>query len=469
MQSNDESGVRSNLPRQDGQPVVRGRTPPQDLEAERAVLGSVLLNNEAIYTALEELSPEDFYRPAHQILFKAMTALAVKSEPVDAVTLSASLKGTGELEAVGGLAGIISLSEAVPTAANVKHYAGIVRRAGMLRNLIGAATSIVQEAYSSTDPEGTVDLAEKAIFEVCKSKARQGMTPISAIVADAFKRIEKLAEEKKAITGVPTGILDLDSKTAGLQPADLIIIAGRPSMGKTAFALGLALHSATVESRKIAIFSLEMSKESLVTRMLCSEGRIDSSRLRGGFLADEDWPKLARAAGRLSEAHVFIDDSGSLSVLELRAKCRRIAAETGLDMVMVDYLQLMRGSPNAQSREQEISEISRGLKSLAKELSLPVVALSQLNRSVEQRADKRPGLADLRESGAIEQDADVIMFIYRDEAYNPETEDRGVAEIIIGKQRNGPIGVVRSRFFHEFTRFDNLVDDNSMSMPPLVA
>lgn len=444
-------------PRPDG---PRMRVPPQDLEAERAVLGSILLQNEAVYTALEDLTPEDFYRPANQIIFRAVLELAQKSEPVDAVTLSGLLRTKSELEQVGGLPGIVALGEAVATAANVRHYSNIVRKKSMLRKLITAGTEIAKSGYESPEPEEAVDSAEKLIFEIAKARSKQGITPVSKIVTEAFKRIEKLAEEKKAVTGVPTGIMDLDRKTAGLQPSDLVIVAGRPSMGKTAFALGMGLHASAIEHKAVAVFSLEMSKESLVMRMLCSEGRIDSAKLRGGFLGEEDWPKLARAAGRLSESPMFIDDTGSISVLELRAKCRRLKAEHALDLVIVDYLQLMRGSPNAQSREQEISEISRGLKTLAKELSVPVVALSQLNRSVEQRVDKRPGLSDLRESGAIEQDADVIMFVYRDEVYNPETEDRGVAEIIIGKQRNGPIGTARCRFFHEFTRFDNLADDD---------
>ncbi|MCA9552771.1 MAG: replicative DNA helicase [Myxococcales bacterium] len=436
------------------------RVPPQDVDAERAVLGSVLIDNEAMFSAVEDLNQEDFYRPAHQLIFTCMTELVAKSEPVDAVTLSAQLKAKGQLEAAGGLAAIVALGEAVPTAANVKYYADIVKKKSMLRRLISAATEIATNAFDSTDPETTVDEAEKSIFEIARQKARQGMTPVSEIVVEAFKRIERLAEEKRAVTGVSTGINDLDIKLSGLQPSDLIIVAGRPSMGKTAFSIGMGLHAAVATSKSVAVFSLEMSKESLVTRMLCSEGRIDSSKLRGGFLTEEDWPRLGRAAGKLSEARIFIDDQGNASVLEVRAKCRRISAEHGLDLVVIDYLQLMRGSASAQSREQEISEISRGLKTLAKELRVPVVALSQLNRGVEQRTDKRPGLSDLRESGAIEQDADVIMFVYRDEVYNKETEDRGVAEIIVGKQRNGPIGTVRCKFFHEFTRFDNLVGDD---------
>ena len=437
------------------------RVPPNDLDAERAVLGSVMIDNEAAYIALEDLDADDFYHPGHRTLFAAMVSLTTSNQPVDAVTLSAELRGAGTLDQVGGLSFLAELGEAVPTAANVKHYAEIVAKKSRARRLIRACTESVELAFETPNPDDAVDEAERKIFEITKEKAKKGLTPVSRIVVDTFKEIEKLAEKKEAITGVSTGIHELDLKTAGLQPSDLIIVAGRPSMGKTAFALGIGLHAATHTAKRMAIFSLEMSRESLVKRMLCSDGRIDSARMRGGFLTEEDWPKLGRAAGRLSEASIYIDDTGNVSVMEVRAKCRRLSAEVGLDLVIIDYLQLMRGSPNAQSREQEISEISRGLKSLAKELSVPVVALSQLNRSVEQRVDKRPGLSDLRESGAIEQDADVIMFVYRDEAYNPETEDKGIAEIIIGKQRNGPIGAVRCKFHHEYTRFDNLLQEAS--------
>jgi replicative DNA helicase len=439
---------------------VGGRVPPHDVEAERAVLGSLFLDKDAIYSAIEELGADDFYRPAHGQIFTAAAELAQKNEPIDVVTVSSRLKAKGELESAGGLPALISLSEAVPTAANLRYYAAIVRKKALLRRLISAGTEIVRNAYDAPDPDQAVDLAEKQIFDIAKVKSRGGITPVSEIVVEAFKRIEKLAEQKSTITGVPSGIIDLDHKLSGLQPSDLVIVAGRPSMGKTAFALGMGLHAATLAGKSVAIFSLEMSKESLVVRMLCSDGRINSHKMRTGYLEDEDWPRLAKAAGRLSESKIYIDDTGSISVMETRAKCRRLAAEHGLDMVIVDYLQLMRGSGNTQSREQEISEISRGLKTLAKELSVPVIALSQLNRGVEQRVDKRPGLSDLRESGAIEQDADVIMFVYRDEVYNPETEFKGIAELIIGKQRNGSIGTVPCRFFGEFTRFDNLSQED---------
>ncbi len=422
------------------------------------MLGSVLLSNEAIYSAMEVLTPEDFYRPAHALIFRGMLDLTSRGEPVDIVTLQAQLQATQQLEAVGGAGPIIELAAAVPTAANVRHYADIVRRVATRRRLIDAATGIVSTAFENADAEQVLDAAERAIFEVGQDRAKKTLTPVADIVKEAFAKVIKLYEEKRAITGVTTGFAELDRMTSGLQPADLIIVAGRPSMGKTAFALNLATSSALKDHCNVAVFSLEMSKEQLVTRMLCSEGRIDSFRLRGGFVADSDWPKLAKACGTISEAPLFIDDTAAASVLEVRAKCRRLAAEQGLGLVVVDYLQLMRGSGNSQSREQEISEISRGLKGLAKELNIPVIALSQLNRSLEQRTDKRPVLSDLRESGAIEQDADVIMFVYREEVYKPDTQDKGVAEIIIGKQRNGPIGVARLKFFHEYTRFENLAE-----------
>ncbi|MGF1509987.1 MAG: replicative DNA helicase [Myxococcota bacterium] len=420
----------------------------------------MVINSDAINVALDLVEPDDFYRPQHRLMYAGMQELARRGEPVDVVTLTAELRGTNQLEAAGGVPAVIELGEAVPTAANIKYYLEIVKNKSLLRRLIQAATEIASEAFEAVSPEESVDAAERAIFEIAKSRSYRGVIRISDVVTSVFQRIEKLAADKKPITGVSTGLHGLDLKTAGLQPSDLVIVAGRPSMGKTAFSVGIGLHAAIQEGHTVAIFSLEMSKESLVTRMLCSDGRIDSSRLRGGFLTEDDWPKLARAAGRISEAPIYIDDTGSLSSLELRAKCRRLAAESDLRLVVVDYLQLMRGSSNAQSREQEISEISRSLKALAKELNLPVVALSQLNRGVESRTDKRPGLADLRESGAIEQDADVIMFVYRDEVYNKDTDDKGVAEIIIGKQRNGPVGTVRCKFFHEYTRFDNLASQD---------
>lgn len=450
------------VPVEKAPPKKYGRVPPQDVDAERGVLGAVLIDNEAIHIALGELDADSFYMGAHQLIFKAMTELAKEQQPVDTVTVSSRLRTEGNLDKIGGLSTLVLLSEFVPTAANIEHYAAIVRKKYMLRRLIEVSSEVAREAYGSTDAEGLVDAAEKRIFDLSTGRGAQGLVQINEPLRETFKRIEKLSAQKKAVTGVGTGIYELDKKTAGLQPSDLVIVAGRPSMGKTAFALGIALHAGTKDKHSVAVFSLEMSKESLVQRMLCSDGRIDATRMRTGALEGGDWGKLGSSAGRLSEAKIFIDDTGSISLMEVRSRCRRLAAEHGLDMIMIDYLQLMRGSPDAQSREQEISEISRGLKALAKDLNVPVVALSQLNRGVESRVDKRPGLADLRESGAIEQDADVIMFVYRDEAYNPETEHKGIAEIIIGKQRNGPIGTVHCRFIHQFTRFDNIAREDEV-------
>lgn len=434
----------------------QGRLPPQDLEAERSVLGAMLLESSAVADAAQKLEPEHFYRPAHARVFEAVLSLFERNEPVDEVTVGSELAAQGHLESVGGVAFIATLTESVPTAANIAYYARIVRNRALSRRLINAATEIASTGYEGAQPiDDLLDQAESRIFEITSARDQRNFAPLKEVVKSAFKEIEKRYEKKELITGVPTGFLDFDKKTAGLQPSDLIIVAGRPSMGKTALALNMAQYAAVQAKVPVAVFSLEMSKEQLVMRMLCAEGRIDSHRMRGGFLKDTDWPKLARAAGRLAEAPVFIDDSGSLSILEMRAKARRLQADKGLGLIVVDYLQLMRGRSSSEGREREISEISRGLKALAKELAVPVVALSQLNRSLEQRQDKRPMLSDLRESGAIEQDADVICFVYRDEYYHPDSEAKGTAELIVGKQRNGPTGTVQLRFFNEYTRFEN--------------
>ncbi|HET6344626.1 MAG TPA: replicative DNA helicase [Myxococcota bacterium] len=434
-----------------------GRLPPQDVDAERSVLGAMLLDDGAVSEAMALLTPDAFYRPAHGRIYEAMMALYEKNEPLDEITLAAQLKSMNQLEAVGGATFLASLTESVPTAANVIYYARIVRNRALTRKLINAATAIAGSGYEGGgDIDVLLDEAEAKIFEITSARDTKGFTSLKEIVKDAFKLIEKLYDAKQPITGVSTGFKDLDDKTSGLQSSDLIIVAGRPSMGKTAFALNVAQNAAVMNKTPCAVFSLEMSKEQLVMRMLCSEARIESQRIRQGRLNDRDWPRLAQAAGRLAEAPLYIDDTGSISVLEMRAKCRRLQAEKGLGLIVVDYLQLMRGRPGTEnSREREISEISRGLKALAKELSVPVIALSQLNRSLEQRQDKRPVLSDLRESGAIEQDADVICFVYRDEYYNPESEDKGIAEIIIGKQRNGPTDTVKLTFKRDFTRFEN--------------
>ena len=441
------------------------RLPPQNLEAEMSVLGGVLLENEALNRALEFLRTEDFYRESHRKIFNALIILGDKNEPADLVTLTAVLKDRGELEAVGGSTYLATLVDYVPTAANINYYCKLVKEKSVARKLIEASTTIATRGYEGGDMEEILDQAEKSIFEISENRIRPSYYPVKDILKDTFKSIEALYERKELVTGVPTGYHDLDKMTAGLQPSDLIIVAGRPSMGKTAFALNLVEYATTHADNSVpaVIFSLEMSKEQLVQRMLCSLAKVDAGRLRTGHLGESDWPKLTMAAGQLNETQIFIDDTPAISVLELRSKARRLKAEHGLGLIIVDYLQLMRGS-NPESRQQEISEISRSLKALAKELALPVVALSQLNRSLESRTDKRPMMADLRESGAIEQDADVIMFVYREAVYCEDCKSRERtcekghdkdAEIIIGKQRNGPIGTVHLTFRGEFTRFEN--------------
>jgi len=373
------------------------------------------------------------------------------------ITLSEVLKTRGELDDVGGVEYLNSLVNAVPTAANISYYAKIIKEKAILRKLINRATEIVSQSYSNSgDVDEFIDQAERTIFEISEDRVRPSFYPIKDLIKSSFKTIERLYEKRQLITGVPTGFQRLDELTSGLQPSDLIIIAGRPSMGKTALALNIAQNASVQAAIPAAIFSLEMSKEQLALRMLCSEAKVDAHRLRGGFLSEADWPKLTRAAGSLSEAPLFIDDTPGLSALEMRAKTRRLKIEHNLGLVIVDYLQLMRGRASADSREQEISDISRSLKALAKELSIPVIALSQLNRRVEERGDKRPQLSDLRESGAIEQDADVILFLYREEVYNKSEENRGKAELIIGKQRNGPTDKVDLAFLDKYTRFENL-------------
>jgi len=441
------------------------RLPPQSLEGEMSVLGGVLLENEALNKALEILRPDDFYRDSHRKIFTTLIDLANRGEPADLVTLTAALQQQGELDAVGGSSYLATLVDFVPTAANIAYYCRLVKEKAISRHLIRVATEIATRGYDGGEVEQTLDWAEKSIFEITGMKTRPSYFATRDILKDTFKTIEKLFERKELVTGVPTGFTDLDTMTAGLQPGDLVIVAGRPSMGKTAFVLNVVEYAAVHNASQAPtiIFSLEMSKESLVQRMLCSVSKVDASRLRTGHLGESDWPKLTNGAGMLSEAPIYIDDTPAISVLELRAKARRLKAEKNLGLIVVDYLQLMQGH-NSESRQQEISEISRSLKALAKELSVPVVALSQLNRSLENRTDKRPIMADLRESGAIEQDADVIMFVYREAVYCDACKkrdgscDKGHdkdAEIVIGKQRNGPIGTVNLTFRGEFTRFEN--------------
>ena len=436
------------------------KLPPQSIEAEMSILGGILVDNEAINRALEIITPEDLYRETHRKIMRAMIELNTRNEPCDLITLTSILKKKGELEEIGGGAYLATLVDYVPMAANIVYYCKIVKEKGITRKLISAATEIVSQGFEDqVDVEELLDNAQKVIFEISENKLRPAFYPVGDILKDAIKNLEMLYEKKEHVTGVPSGFVDLDDKTAGFQRGDLIIIAGRPSMGKTAFALNIAQYAAIHSAPKcpVAVFSLEMSKEQLVTRLLCSESKVDASRVRTGHFQENDWPKLIKAAGSLHEAKIFIDDTPAISVLEMRAKCRRMKAEHDIGMIVVDYLQLMRGGSNPESRQQEISEISRSLKALAKELSVPVVALSQLNRGLESRTDKRPMMSDLRESGAIEQDADVIMFVYRGEVYEKENEElKGKAEIIIGKQRNGPIGIVDLAFRGEHTRFENL-------------
>ena len=441
------------------------RLPPQNLEAEMSVLGGVLLENEALLRALEVLRPEDFYREAHGTIFEALIILSERNEPADLVTLTSLLKERSALDAVGGSSYLGTLVTYVPTAANIVYYCRLVKEAAIARELIRVATEIAGRGFEGGEMEGTLDWAEHAIYEIANKKSRPSFYSTREIVKDAITAIERLYNRKELITGVPTGFDDLDKLTSGLQPSDLVIIAGRPSMGKTAFCLNLVEHAALHPEKPTpsAIFSLEMSKEQLVQRLLCSVARIDANRVRTGRLAHSEFPDLINAAGLISEAPIYIDDTPAISVLELRAKARRLKKDKNIGLIVVDYLQLMQGN-NAENRQQEISEISRSLKALAKELAVPVIALSQLNRSLESRTDKRPMLADLRESGAIEQDADVILFLYREAVYCPacikrdNSCDKGhakTAEVIIGKQRNGPLGMEQLTFFGEFMRFES--------------
>jgi replicative DNA helicase len=435
------------------------KLPPQNIEAEQSVLGGILIENEAINKVMEILSVDDFYRDAHQKIFSAMVNLTEKDEPVDLITLTNDLRKKSQLDSIGGASYLASLSDSVPTAANIEYYAKIVKEKAILRKLIQTSTEIITQSYQDRgDVEDLLDEAEQAIFQISENRVRPSFYPIKKIVKDSFEIFQRLYEKKELVTGVSSGFKGLDRMTAGFQPSDLIIIAGRPSMGKTAFCLNVAQYAAIENKVPIAIFSLEMSKEQLVIRMFCSEARVEGHRLRTGYLNESDWPKLTIAAGTLSEAPIFIDDSPALTVLELRAKARRLKGEHGLGMLVIDYLQLMKGRARVESRQQEISEISRSLKALAKELNIPVIAVSQLSRKTEERQGMRPQLSDLRESGAIEQDADLILFIYRDEVYNrsEDNPNKGKAELIIGKQRNGPIGKIEMAFLDKFTAFKEL-------------
>ncbi len=441
------------------------KIPPQNIEAEQSVLGGILIENEAINRVMEILTPEDFYREAHRKIYHALIELSERDEPADLITTTNELRKKGELEMVGGASYLAYLIDSVPSAANIEYYARIVKEKAILRKLIETSTDIITQSYEDrTDVEAFLDEAERAIFEISEKRVRPSFFPIKEIVKESFKTIEQLYKKKELVTGVPSGFKELDRLTAGFQPSDLIIVAGRPSMGKTAFCLNIAQYAAIEGRVPVAIFSLEMSKEQLVLRMLCSEAQVEGTRLRTGYLGESDWPKLTMAAGTLSDAPIFIDDTAALSVLELRAKARRLKSEYGLGMIIIDYLQLMKGRGKAESRQQEISEISRSLKALAKELNVPVIAVSQLSRKTEERTGNRPQLSDLRESGAIEQDADVILFLFREEVYHRTEENRGKAEVIIGKQRNGPIGKVDLAFLDKYTSFKDLYKGESIEV-----
>jgi len=432
------------------------------MEAEISVLGAVLQDPQALLKAMEVLRPADFYKEAHRKIFGACIDLFERNEPVDLVTLANELMRRKQLEEVGGASALSALVDAVPTAANVAYHARIVKDKALLNALIQKGTAVVSRAYADKDEvDEVLDWAEQQIFEISQDKVSRSFVPVKSVLKGTFQLIEKLYDRKSHVTGVPTGFRKFDELTAGLQPSELVVVAGRPSMGKTSFCLNIAQHAAIQEHIPVAIFSLEMSKEQLVQRMLCSVARVDSHSLRTGFLRDADWPKLTTGAGILSESPIFIDDTPGISLLEMRAKARRLKAEQGLALVIIDYLQLISGRGRAESRQQEISEVSRSLKAMAKELSVPVVALSQLSRAVESRQPPRPQLSDLRESGAIEQDADLVAFLYRPALYRerkgeelPEEEDR-TTEVIIGKQRNGPTGTVYLTFLREYTRFED--------------
>lgn len=440
------------------QPAGGRVLPPQSVEAEQAVLGTILLQAEALTQVVEIIKADDFYRENHRVIFAAMLALFDRREPHDLITVSTLLTDQNKLESAGGAAYLASLTDVIPFTGTLVHHARLIRQKSVLRQLIRTSSELAARCYDAPhDIDALIDDAERTIFEIAHAKSGQAFQSIGQIVPGTFTRISEHAERGDVITGTATGYADLDRMTAGLQPADMIVLAARPSMGKTALAMNIVQNVAVIKKVPVAVFSLEMSAQALAMRMLCSVGKIDSQRLRTGRLQDSDWPRLQRATAQLSEAPIYIDDTSGMTALEMRAKSRRLKAEHDLGLIVVDYLQLMQGRGSSENRVQEISEISRSLKAMAKELNVPVLALSQLNRSLESRTDKRPQLADLRESGAIEQDADVIMFIYRDEVYNRAegNPNRGLAEIIVGKQRNGPTGVIKLTFLGEYTRFEN--------------
>ncbi|PIP20051.1 MAG: replicative DNA helicase [Candidatus Omnitrophica bacterium CG23_combo_of_CG06-09_8_20_14_all_40_11] len=433
------------------------KLPPQNLEAEMAVLGSMLMDEDAISSATELLDKGSFYKDTHKKIFEAISNLYNANKAVDLITLTDELKRNETLDEIGGASFLTALVNSVPTAANISHYVSIVKEKYILRTLINNATKIVSLCYESEgNVDEVVDSAEKFIFEVSDRKQHGSYVHLKEVIKDSIENIDRLYQKKAHVTGIPSGFIDFDSKTSGLQESDLIVIAGRPSMGKSAFALGIAEYAGVIEKIPLAFFSLEMSKEQLVQRMLCAHAKVDAHKVRTGYLSPSDWPRLTAAAGKLSEASIFIDDSPAISVMELRAKARRLKAHQDIKLIILDYMQLMRGSGHEENRQQEISDISRSLKSLARELDVPIVAISQLSRAVEARTDHRPQLSDLRESGAIEQDADVVVLILREEYYKPTPENEGIAEVIIAKQRNGPVGSMKLAFIKEYTRFENI-------------
>ena len=432
------------------------RSMPHNLEAEQSVLGSMLIDKTAIAAAAETLEGEDFYRDSHKIIFKSIKELYQKDIPVDMITLIEHLRSTEKLDEAGGISYITEISGSVPSTANLTSYIQIVEDKSTLRRLIRSATEIIETSYNKQDDvDAVVDLAEKNVFNISEKKNASDFEPMSTVLERGFEEIERIYNNKGETTGVPSGFKDLDEKTSGFQSGDMVLIAARPSMGKTTFALNLAQHAALRAGKSVAIFSLEMSKEQLAYKLLCAEANVDMLKLRTGDLDERDWENIARASGPLADAKIFIDDTAGVSIMEMRSKCRRLKMEHGIDMILIDYLQLMSGS-GGESRQQEVSEISRSIKAIAKELKCPVIALSQLSRAPEQRADHRPMLSDLRESGSIEQDADLVMFLYRDEYYDKESEDKNVAECIIAKQRNGPVGTVKLAWLGQYSKFGSL-------------
>ena len=432
------------------------RSLPYNLEAEQSVIGSMLIDKTAISRVVEVLKSDDFYRDSHKVIFSAIYELYQKDTPIDMITLLEHLRSAEKLEASGGITYISEISNSIPSTANLSSYIKIVEDKSTLRKLIKSSTEIIENCYNKQDDvEAVMDLAEQKVFNISQKKNAGDFEPMNTVLERGFLEIERIFNNKGETTGISSGFPELDDKTAGFQKGDMILIAARPSMGKTTFALNLAEYAALRQGKSVAVFSLEMSKEQLSYKLLCSEANVDMSKLRHGDLEDRDWENIAKASGPLAASKIFIDDTAGTSVMDMRSKCRKLKMEHGIDMIVIDYLQLMTGS-NTESRQQEVSEISRSIKALAKEMQCPVIALSQLSRAPEQRTDHRPMLSDLRESGSIEQDADLVMFLYRDEYYNEETEDKNVAELIIAKQRNGPIGTVKLAWIGQFSKFARL-------------